>query len=154
MKNLRTALSRTLQLRQLRFEVSNKGQGRQGYMGGCPNYGPFSDPYHSTAPNIEGTQKGTIILTTTHIRAAMATTNVVLRIQKFSTRAARALRFKVCLNPKPVKYVTFPEISTAVWRATDIHDVIMINHDFSGYGGHLLYLQILQKEIPNVRAHI
>ena len=22
------------------------------HMGGCPNYGPFSDPYYSTAPNI------------------------------------------------------------------------------------------------------
>ena len=37
-------------------------------MGGCQNYGPFLDPYYNTAPNISGTQKGTIILTTTHIR--------------------------------------------------------------------------------------
>ena len=37
------------------------------YMGGCQNYGPFVDPYYNTAPNIQGTQKGTIILTTTHI---------------------------------------------------------------------------------------
>ena len=29
-------------------------------MGGCQNYGPFLDPYYNTAPNIEGTQKGTI----------------------------------------------------------------------------------------------
>ena len=37
------------------------------HMGGCQNYGPFLDPYYNTAPNIQGTQKGTIILTTTHI---------------------------------------------------------------------------------------
>ena len=28
-------------------------------MVGCQNYGPFLDPYYNTAPNIEGTQKGT-----------------------------------------------------------------------------------------------
>ena len=39
-----------------------------GYMGGCQNYGPFLDPYYNTAPNIQGTQKGTIILTSTHMR--------------------------------------------------------------------------------------
>ena len=37
------------------------------HMGGCQNDGPFLDPYYNTAPNIQGTQKGTIILTTTHI---------------------------------------------------------------------------------------
>ena len=37
-------------------------------MGGCENYGPFLDPVYSTAPNIQGTHKGTIILTTTHMR--------------------------------------------------------------------------------------
>ena len=37
------------------------------YMGGCQNHGPFLDPYYNTAPNIWGTQKGTIILTTTHM---------------------------------------------------------------------------------------
>ena len=36
-------------------------------MGGCQNYGPLLGPYYNTAPNIQGTQKGTIILTTTHI---------------------------------------------------------------------------------------
>ena len=30
-------------------------------MGGCQNYGPFLGPYYNTAPNIQGTQKGTII---------------------------------------------------------------------------------------------
>ena len=28
-----------------------------GYMGGCQNYGPFLDPYYSTAPNILGYPK-------------------------------------------------------------------------------------------------
>ena len=37
------------------------------YMGGCQNYGPFLGPRDNTAPNIQGTQKGTIILTTTHM---------------------------------------------------------------------------------------
>ena len=32
------------------------------YVGGCQNYGPFLGPYYNTAPNIWGTQKGTIIL--------------------------------------------------------------------------------------------
>ena len=36
-------------------------------MGGCQNYGPFLGSYYNTAPIIQGTQKGTLILTTTHI---------------------------------------------------------------------------------------
>ena len=36
-------------------------------MGGCQNYGPFLDPHYNTAPNILGTPKGIIILTTTHM---------------------------------------------------------------------------------------
>ena len=36
-------------------------------MGGCQTYGPFLDPYYNTAPNILGTQKGTIILTSTQM---------------------------------------------------------------------------------------
>ena len=42
------------------------GFGR-GYMGGCQNYGPFFGPYYNTAPNIQGNQKGAIIVGTTHI---------------------------------------------------------------------------------------
>ena len=37
------------------------------YMGGCQNYGPFLGPYYNTAPMNQGTQKGTLILTSTHI---------------------------------------------------------------------------------------
>ena len=36
-------------------------------MGGCQNCDPFLDPYYNAAPNIQGTQKGTIILAITHI---------------------------------------------------------------------------------------
>ena len=36
-------------------------------MGGCQNYGPFLGPYYNTAPIISGAQKGTLILTTTHM---------------------------------------------------------------------------------------
>ena len=41
---------------------------RQGtlHVGGCQNYA-ILEPYYNTAPNIYGTQKGTRILTTTHI---------------------------------------------------------------------------------------
>ena len=35
-------------------------------MCGCQNYGTFLGPYYDMAPNIQGTQKGTLILTTTH----------------------------------------------------------------------------------------
>ena len=34
------------------------------YTGGCQNHGPFLDPYYETAPNIQATEKRTIILTT------------------------------------------------------------------------------------------
>ena len=37
------------------------------YMGSCQNYGPFLGLYYNTAPIIYGTQKGTLILTTTHM---------------------------------------------------------------------------------------
>ena len=36
-------------------------------MGFCQNYGPFLGSYYNTAPIIKGTQKGTLILTTTHM---------------------------------------------------------------------------------------
>ena len=36
------------------------------HLGGCLNSRPFLDPYN-TAPNMKGTQKGTIILTTAHL---------------------------------------------------------------------------------------
>ena len=36
-------------------------------VGACQNYGPFFGPYYNTAPIIWGTQKGTLILTTTHM---------------------------------------------------------------------------------------
>ena len=40
-------------------------------VGGCRHSGPFSDLFYNTAPNIQGTQKGTIILTTTHVAASI-----------------------------------------------------------------------------------
>ena len=36
-------------------------------MGGCQSHGPLLGPEYNAAPRIEGTQKGTIILRTTHI---------------------------------------------------------------------------------------
>ena len=35
-------------------------------MGNSQNYGPLLEPCFNTAPSIQGTQKGIIILTTTH----------------------------------------------------------------------------------------
>ena len=46
-------------------------------MGGCQNYGPFLGPYYNTAPIIWGTQKGTLILTTTHMKALSLLTCLV-----------------------------------------------------------------------------
>ena len=44
-----------------------------GYMhaGGCQNYGPFLGPHYNTAPMIHGTQRGTLIFTTTHVYSKM-----------------------------------------------------------------------------------
>ena len=40
---------------------------QEDYMGGCQNYGPFLGTLNNRCRNILRTQKGTIILTTTHI---------------------------------------------------------------------------------------
>ena len=40
------------------------------HMGGYQNYGPFRESNYYTTPNIQGTQKETIILATTHIFGA------------------------------------------------------------------------------------
>ena len=39
----------------------------KGYMGGCQNYGPFLGTLNIRGRIIIGTQKGTIILTTSHM---------------------------------------------------------------------------------------
>ena len=38
------------------------------YMGGCQNYGPFLGTLNMRCRTVLGTQKGTITLTTTHIK--------------------------------------------------------------------------------------
>ena len=80
-------------------------------MGGCPNYGPFLGPYYGTAPNIQGTQKGTIILTTTHvwILRATSTNNKALQAHKepqelksdFNMKLKPLNREVVTLSPQP-----------------------------------------------------
>ena len=40
----------------------------EGYMEGCQNYGPFLGTLYIRGRIIIGTQKGTIILTTTHVQ--------------------------------------------------------------------------------------
>ena len=41
-------------------------------MGGCQNYGPFLGPWYNTAPSLYGTQNGTLILTTTHVKTRVS----------------------------------------------------------------------------------
>ena len=41
------------------------------YMGSCQNYGPFWGTLNNRCRIIIGTQKGTLILTTTHILGAL-----------------------------------------------------------------------------------
>ena len=45
----------------------------QHYMGGCQHYGPFLGTLNNRGRTIMGTQKGTIILTTTHISSQAQT---------------------------------------------------------------------------------
>ena len=60
-------------------------------VGGCQNYGPFLDPYYSTAPNIQGTEKGIIILTTTHVLAGrMRTQQIWLQALEETLRGMQA----------------------------------------------------------------
>ena len=47
-------------------------------MGGCQNYGVILVPSYNTAPNLSGTQKGLIILTTTHIAGSSSSPQVGL----------------------------------------------------------------------------
>ena len=54
-------------------------------MGGCQNYGPFLDPCYNTAPNIQGTQKRTITLTTTHIGISRGISRHVKADKRLST---------------------------------------------------------------------
>ena len=75
------------------------------YIGGCQNYGPFLGPYYNTAPNIQGTQKGIIILTTTHINAR----------SKLLVRGRSDIGVSLCklqpgsLPPRPKLNPTLPE---------------------------------------------
>ena len=44
-----------------------------GHMGGCHNYGPFLGTLNIRCRIIKGTQKGTIILTSTHMNYRIST---------------------------------------------------------------------------------
>ena len=63
-----------------------------GHMGGCQNYGPFSNPYHNTAPNILGSKNGTIILTTTHIHTKVVSCCCLYRLWLFSWSYLHTIR--------------------------------------------------------------
>ena len=49
------------------WDYDNGKENGNYYMGGCQNYGPFLGTLYIRCRIIIGTQKGTIILTTTHI---------------------------------------------------------------------------------------
>ena len=75
-------------------------------MGGCQKYGPFLGPYYNTAPNIQGTQRGTIILTTTHMflvgyKLACSLLGKIACPVKNKTLNPKPLNPKP-LNPKPL----------------------------------------------------
>ena len=54
------------------IESSKDKQKRsESHMGGCQNYGPLLGPLNTKCRIIKRTQKGTIVLTTTHIHACM-----------------------------------------------------------------------------------
>ena len=63
-------------------------------MGGCQKYGRqkygrFLGPEYTTAPSIQGTQKGTIVLTTTHISQLRAFGSSGLAMRAQQTRLSR-----------------------------------------------------------------
>ena len=70
---------------------------------------PFLDPYNNTAPNIEGTQKGTIIWTTTHMQACEA--------QAISATAWHVL--KLFMPGPPGQISGWPTLKSCVPAATD-----------------------------------
>ena len=60
------------------------------HMGGCQNYGPFLGTLNIRCRIITGTQKGTIILTTTHMSPSRTDRDV-----------AEPAEPRACSNPKP-----------------------------------------------------
>ena len=67
--------------------------GIKGHMGGCQNYGPFLGNLNFRCRIIIGIQRGTIILTTTHIRRPKDHT-----IKGFW--AILSLRVTLCTDPR------------------------------------------------------
>ena len=61
-------------------------------MGGCQNYGPLLGTLNIRGRIIIGTQKGTIILTTTHIYRALDIQKYVLMLSCFYCRGPRGGR--------------------------------------------------------------
>ena len=61
------------------------------YMGGCQNYGPFLGTLNIRCRIIIGIQKGTIILTSTHIRGNIP---ILFNCQLFKWQWKRALKLQ------------------------------------------------------------
>ena len=70
-------------------------------MGGCQNYGPFLGAYYNTAPIIAGTQKGTLILTTTQ-KEKVGTPNKGLCITRWASSklTVNPIKLETGLRPK------------------------------------------------------
>ena len=75
-------------------------------MGSCQNYGPFLGTLNNRCRIIRGTQKGTIILTTTHMDSGVE--GLGLRVTDFSDLGVQGLRMfwtralHRARNPKPL----------------------------------------------------
>ena len=70
-------------------------------LGGCQNSGPFWGPYYNTAPIIYGPQKGTLILTTTHLGARLVLSRVLIGGTPF--RVLITLLITYFLSPLPLQ---------------------------------------------------
>ena len=62
-------------------------------MGGCQNYGPFLGTLNIRCRIIIGTQKGTIILTTTHIYIYILNPHLIQKISLVNKRARKGEGF-------------------------------------------------------------
>ena len=74
-------------------------------------YGAFLDPYYNTEPNIQGTLKGTIILTATHIGfARMCCTKDALHFPLPRRRKGPTCNlFRLSYHPRPLGYMGIME---------------------------------------------
>ena len=87
------------------------------HMGGCQNYGPFLGTLNIRCRSIIGIPKGTIILTTTHIRLGKACERPFTKLSVLGVVQpklfARNQRFKHSKRTRPASMLRFPCFSNA-----------------------------------------